>query len=277
MPRAMTGWILMFGLMMFSAHAETLPDPGLNDLLQRAGVSGCLAVMEVDPERMRLSDPARCQQRFLPASTFKVVNLLIALETGVVRQEERFPWDQTPQPLPSWEKDLTLQEAMAVSAVPVFQSIARRIGLQRMQDWVAKTGYGNGAIGEKVDRFWLDGPLAISPEEQARFMARVATGKLPFSQPALTGLRRLIPQETIGTAHLYGKTGWAMSSQPMSGWYVGWLENQGRLVTFATHIRMDQAEQAPLRQSLALAALRQIDALDSPLKSIPSHPNSPTP
>jgi beta-lactamase class D len=194
--------------------------------------------------------------QFLPASTFKVANALIALETGVVREDERFPWDGSPLFLKAWEKDLTLQEAMAVSSVPVFQEVARRIGKQHMADWVAKIAYGNAEIGEKVDRFWLDGPLAISPLEQTRFMVRLAQNQLPFSKQSLEGLRRIMPQEDIEEVHLFGKTGWAMAAKPMIGWYVGWMENHNNIVAFAVQIIMKSEDDAPLRKSLAVAALR---------------------
>jgi beta-lactamase class D len=37
---------------------------------------------------------------------------------------------------PAWEKDMTLGEAMQASAVPVYQELARRIGLSLMQEEV---------------------------------------------------------------------------------------------------------------------------------------------
>ncbi|MBF0293897.1 MAG: class D beta-lactamase [Magnetococcales bacterium] len=236
-------------------QAQTRQEPGLAEILQKAGVTGCIVLLETDPERIRVSDETCGHHRFLPASTFKVVNALIALETGAVREEEIFPWNGSPMPFKAWEKELTLREAMAVSSVPVFQEIARRIGQQRMAEWVTRIGYGNGDTGQVVDRFWLDGPLAISPVEQARFMARLATGTLPFSSHTLAGLRRLIPQEQVGEARLYGKTGWASSVTPGIGWYAGWMESHGKMTAVAVRIPMNALDAAPLRKTLALEAL----------------------
>ncbi|MBF0137305.1 MAG: class D beta-lactamase [Magnetococcus sp. DMHC-1] len=257
----------LFGLMIglfftaLSCQAETELDSGLTHILQQAGVAGSIVLLETDTNRVRVSDTTRSQERFLPASTFKVPHALIALETGVVQENELFPWDGTPLPLKTWEKDLTLKEAMAVSSVPVFQQIARRIGLQRLAEWVTRIGYGNHEIGEKVDQFWLEGPLAISPLEQAQFMARLAQNQLPFAKQSLESVRRLIPQEQLGDAHLFGKTGWAAAAKPMIGWYVGWLETQGTIVAFAVNIPMQSLEDAPLRKSLAMTALRYSGAL----------------
>ena len=39
-----------------------------------------------------------------------------------------FKWDGVTRPIEAWNKDHTLRSAIAASAVPVYQEIARRIG-----------------------------------------------------------------------------------------------------------------------------------------------------
>ncbi|MBF0454437.1 MAG: class D beta-lactamase [Magnetococcales bacterium] len=256
MKKRWFGFILGLILSLSAAHAHPQQDAGLADLLRKAQAEGCIALMSIEQAWVRVSNPTQCQGRTPPASTFKVLNTLIAFETGVVDDTELFPWDGKPQFLKAWEKEMTIQEAMAHSAVPVFQQIARRIGKQRMADWLEQVGYGNAEVGERVDRFWLDGPLVISPLEQIRFLSQLLTGKLPFSADSLTRLRRTLPQEKIGEARLYGKTGWSSSTKPKWGWYVGWMESQGEIMVVALRIKMDALQMAPLRQALARAALR---------------------
>src|SRR6185295_19637139 len=109
-------------------------------------------------------------------------NSLIALETGVVKDEsEAVPYGGKPQPIKAWEKDMGLRDAIKISNVPVYQEIARRVGLARYDAWLARLDYGNRQTGTVVDRFWLDGPLAISAVEQTKFVARLAQGTLPAS------------------------------------------------------------------------------------------------
>ncbi|MBF0428320.1 MAG: class D beta-lactamase [Magnetococcales bacterium] len=249
---------LIIGLLFTTpfCQAEERHDPELKKILHKAGVNGCIVLLDVDLDQTHLSDETCSHEQFLPASTFKVANLLIALEMGVVQEDEWFPWDGTPLPIKAWEKNLTLKDAMAVSSVPVFQKIARRIGQKRMAEWVNKIGYGNVDIGHQVDRFWLDGPLAISPLEEAEFMARLAKSQLPFSKGSFEGLRRLMPQEDVGGAHFFGKTGWATAAKPMVGWYVGWVENHGKTMAFAVKILMESLEESSLRKSVAMDALR---------------------
>ncbi len=73
---------------------------------------------------------------------------------------------------PAWEKDMTLGQAMQASAVPVYQELARRIGLDLMQKEVQRIGYGNQQIGTVVDNFWLVGPLQITPVQEDPFCER---------------------------------------------------------------------------------------------------------
>ncbi|MBF0368715.1 MAG: class D beta-lactamase [Magnetococcales bacterium] len=239
--------------------AEPTLDSRLATVLHQAGVEGCIVVVQPRQERTLVSNLSDCQERLIPASTFKMANALIALETGVVEEEEVFPWDGASYSFSVWEQDMTLRQAMAVSAVPVFQQIARRIGLKRMAEWVTRLGYGNRDIGDVVDRFWLDGPLAISPLEQATFMALLANGQLPVAKSSMTALRRIIPRERMEEGwSLFGKTGWAVAESLHIGWYVGWVERQDEIVPFAVKIPMPSLDWAPLRISLAKAALHSL-------------------
>src|SRR5207302_1318723 len=114
-------------------------------------------------------------QAMLPASTFKIPNSVIALETGVVGDPDKdvFKWDGVVRSIEGWNRDHTLRSAIAASAVPVYQEIARRIGAERMQKYVDLFEYGNRDIGGGVDQFWLTGNLRIDPIQQIDFVDRL--------------------------------------------------------------------------------------------------------
>ena len=169
------------------------------------------------PDRTITVDGERAAKRYVPASTFKIANSLIALETGVVKDEsEVIPYGGKPQPFKAWEKDMSMREAIAASTVPIYQEIARRVGLERYRDWLERLGYGNRRTGTALERFWLDGPLEISAVEQARFVAALAQQKLPASIRSQSIVRDILRLELSGDPTLYGKTGWRSSSTPSS-------------------------------------------------------------
>lgn len=61
--------------------------------------------------------------------------------------------------------------------VPAFQALARQIGPERMQSWIAKLGYGDRDTSAGIDVFWLPAKgrntILISPVEQAQLMHRL--------------------------------------------------------------------------------------------------------
>ncbi|WP_439860364.1 class D beta-lactamase [Pseudomonas sp. MBLB4136] len=231
--------------------------PAVAEAFARAGVTGTFVLHEVGSERWRGHNRQRALTRYSPASTFKIAHTLIGLDTGVVSGlEEVFPFDGKPKFLKSWEKDMGLREALKVSNVSVYQALARRIGLARMRSRVAALDYGNGEIGNQVDQFWLRGPLAISAVEQARFLARLVQDQLPVTPAIQAQVRDISLLEQGPDWRLYGKTGWATSGDPDIGWWVGWVEQQGRRYSFALNIDTHCDADLPTRIELGKASLR---------------------
>src|SRR5205085_7320454 len=118
---------------------------------------------------------------FLPASTFKIVNSLIGLQTGKISSDSMvIKWDGIKRPVEEWNQDLTMYKAFRVSAVPYYQEVARRIGKDTMQYWLDSISYGSKKITGKIDSFWLDNSLKITPDEQLGLVKRLYFHQLPF-------------------------------------------------------------------------------------------------
>lgn len=250
----------VFGEAEAQGYAER---PDLGRFFDAAGVNGTFVLLNLQTDEMTIVYPGRALRRYVPASTFKITNSLIALETGAVADaDEVLPYGGEPQPFPAWEKDMSMREAIRASNVPVYQEVARRIGLERMRAMLARLGYGNADPGDVVDRFWLDGPLAISAVEEARFVAALATNALPLSNRSQALVREILLMEEIDGAKFYGKTGWAFDEEkPGIGWFVGWVERDGRIFSFALNMDMTEIEQAGLRIELAKKLLGALGAL----------------
>lgn len=169
----------------------------------------------------------RISKRNCPASTFKIVNSLIALETSVVPDENFvIKWDGVVRQRVEWNKDMNMREAFKVSSVPYYQEIARRIGAVEMQKWIDTLQYGNKNIGSKVDEFWLDNSLQISADEQVGLMKKLYFDKLPFSQRSQRIVRSLMLHEDSTDYRLYYKTGTRQSDSSTLAWMVGFIERK---------------------------------------------------
>lgn len=212
-----------------------------------------------------------------PASTFKIPNAAIALETGVADGPGfALPWDPARDPRrpgwpAAWAGPQTLRSAFRESCVWYFQELARRIGVARMSGWLRQFGYGSAGEGTgagaglpgPIDRFWLDGSLTISADEQAAFLERLLAGRLGLSGRTAAAVRELALLERTEGAALFGKTGTAAPVNGVElGWLVGWVESGGRSWVYALNVeapvakawsRSERVEKA--RQLLAAAGV----------------------
>lgn len=208
------------------------------------------------------NDLSRADQRYIPASTFKMLNALIGIQHHKTSPNEVFKWDGQKRAFRSWEKDLTLAEAMQASAVPVYQELARRIGLELMAREVKRVGYGNQNIGTQVDNFWLVGPLEITPVEEVKFAYALAKQQLPFDPSTQHQVRDMLLIENIQGTRIYAKSGWGMDVNPQVGWWTGWVEQpNGQVTAFSLNMEMKKAEHADARKAIVYQALQQLGLL----------------
>ncbi len=254
-----------------AAPARTVQRPDLMQHFAAAGTTGTMVVHRAGPRPQTVVVGARrAARRFLPSSTFKIPNSLLAIDRGVARGADQ-PY---PGPNPNFlvdgqpllpavcEGDLTLATAFANSCIPIYQRIARRLGIETYRRAVRAMGYGNGRVdGAPLDRFWLEGPFAISAREQVRFLERMRRGALPVSRRALREVREMMVVQRDGQTVLRGKTGYVFSTDPRLGWWVGWVQRGRRSWTFALNLDITRAEHAAARIAIGRAILHELGAL----------------
>lgn len=246
-----------------AACAQTWKDvAALDRVFKDAGVVGTFVLYDVSGDVLTGYNRTRAEKRFVPASTFKIPNTLIGLWSGAVKDvDEVLPYGGKPQYMKEWERDMGLREAIRLSNVPIYQALARRIGLEKMREGVKLLDYGNKTIGNVVDVFWLEGPLEISAVEQVRFLARLAQGELPFSKEHQAQVRNILKQEEGEGWALYAKTGIAVRDSRRTGWWVGWVEKEGRIYPFAVNIAMKNRNEAGKRIEIGRRCLSSLGIL----------------
>jgi beta-lactamase class D len=229
------------------------------------GTVGTFVGYKTDDYLIIASDNDRSGQEALPASTFKIPNSLIALETGVVGDPDQdiFKWDGVVRSIEAWNRDHTMRTAIAASAVPVYQEIARRVGAERMQKYVDLLEYGNRDIGGGIDQFWLTGSLRIDPFQQIDFVDRLRRGALPVSKRSQELVRDILPVTPSGDSIIRAKTGVvsAQGGKPQLGWLVGWAEKGSAQTVFALNLDVREPRHAADRMKLAQACLADIGAI----------------
>jgi len=232
--------------------------PDFGKYFQQAGVKGTFLLYDLKKNQYLVYNAKRANTRYVPASTFKIFNSLVALKTGVVKDEnEVIKWDGVKREIPEWNQDHTMKTAIKVSAVWFYQELARRIGEQRMQNYINLTNYGNRDIGGGIDQFWLTGDLRITPKEQIDFLVKLHNNNLPFSPRAIAIVKNIITTEETEDYVLRGKTGW----EGKVGWYVGYLERGGNTYFFATQLDIAKAKDTKARIGITRSILKAMGLL----------------
>lgn len=194
-------------------------------IFEKHGVKdGCFILRDNNHESVYYYNLKRDSTRYLPASTFKIFNSLVALETGVAPDDQLIiKWDSVQRRL-EWDKDMDMREAFKVSCVPYYQEIARRIGKDRMQRYLDTVKYGNMRMGGAIDMFWLNDTLKITADEQLGFVKKLYFNELPFSERSQRIVRSLMLREEGPGYKLYYKTGWGQLPDKNVLWVVGFAE-----------------------------------------------------
>jgi beta-lactamase class D len=252
------------GLLCAALGARAAAAAPPRDPFEAHGVEGAFVLLDTATDTWTMLHRGMAGTRFIPQSTFKIPNTLIGLETGVITGERfSLAWDGTRRRIDAWNRDHDLASALEYSVVWFYQEVARRIGARRMARWLGKLGYGNRKkAGGAIDRFWLDGPLRISPVEQVEFLRRLHSGELPVKRAHADLVLRLIELERGPGWVLRGKTGLGIDRKRAIGWLVGSVERAGRLWIYATVMFADSTDELlPLRRSITVELLRRHGAL----------------
>ncbi len=176
-------------------------------------------------ESIHFFNKERITRRFLPASTFKVFNSLVALETAVAPDDQLvIKWDSVVQSRPELNKDMNMREAFKVSSLWYYQEIACRIGPARMQHYLDTVKYGNMKMEGRIDNFWINNSLQISADEQTGFLKKLYFAELPFSERSQRIVKTMMLQEQTPAYNLYYKTGTGMVGDKYIYWIVGFAE-----------------------------------------------------
>jgi beta-lactamase class D len=82
---------------------------------------------------------------------------------------------------------------------------------------------------------------------------------LPLSTRSQAIVADIIKLENKGERVLYGKTGWSSAPTPQLGWFVGWVENERGIFSFALNMDMASINDAKKRKLIAKALLDKFD------------------
>lgn len=258
---------LLFIFLLFSLQSFSLnftENKKIEELFNRNNVKGTFVLYDVENNKFEGYNKERSNERFYPASTFKIYNSLIGLEAGAVKNvdETFYKYSGEKVFLQTWAQDSNLRYAIKVSQVPAYQLLAKKIGMKKMQEEINKLNFGNKELGKEIDQFWLKGPLKISAIEQCILLAKLGKSELPYSKEIQKQIQDITVLDSGKGWTLHGKTGWATSNIEVPiGWFVGWVEKEGKIYSFAINLDMKNSDELPKREAVAKEALKILEIL----------------
>lgn len=262
MGKYMSKFFIAFLALLWSLPAVA-EDQVLAGLFSQQGMKGTIVISSLHDRKTFIHNDLRANQRFSPASTFKILNTLISLEEKAISEKDDvLKWDGHIYDFPDWNHDQTLESAFKVSCVWCFQELTRRVGAKKYRNYLRKSTYGELREPFMETTFWLDGSLQISAIEQVNFLKKVYLRALPFNAASYETLRQIMLVEKTSAYTIWAKTGWATRVKPQVGWYVGYVETPKDVWFFATNIEIRDEKDLPLRQKLTRAALQANGAIE---------------
>ncbi len=242
-------FIFIFSYLIISCSPNNVKiEDGLKNFFDEKKVTGTFGLFDNGTGQFTIYNLSRFKDSaYSPASTFTIVNSLIGIETGrIINEKMVIKWDGVVSTLPNadtavdWNKDLTMEEAFKVSALPYYQELARRIGKDTMKFWLDSLKYGNHTIGGAVDKFWIDNSLKITSDEQLGLVKRLYFGQLPFQKRTQDLVKKVMLRESNANYKLSYITGLGFRENGHElSWIVGWIEENNHPYFFVLHVEAD--------------------------------------
>jgi beta-lactamase class D len=230
--------LIISGLEAYSQKPGTEIRNDFKNIYDQYQVEGTFVLYDQNSDKYIIYNQKKVEAAFSPASTFKICNSLIGLETGVISDENYvIQWDRIERQIKTWNQDQDMKTAFKNSTVWYYQELARRVGGKQMKYWLDRTGYGNADTSGGIDRFWLEGGLRISPLQQINFLKQLNDNKLAFSQRSMDIVKKMMIAKETNTYILRAKTGWGQTDSMNTGWYVGYFETSNNIYYFANCIQ----------------------------------------
>ncbi len=257
--------LLASGLIFQTSASQMVTERDFSAQFKKYGVDGCFVLYDQAGNSYVRYNPALCDSGYIPASTFKIPNSLIALEEGIIGDTSQvIRWDGHEWPNRNWNQDQTLRTAIKYSCVWVYIGFAEKIGIEKYTAWLSSFNYGNQDLTGPPTRFWLNGPFRISANQQIDFLRKFYNCSLPVSRQSIDIIKDIIVYEKSDSWKLSGKTGTGiLSDTDYIMWLVGYLEKNNKPYFFALNFKTSDFDKSgKARFSITKDILRELKLIE---------------
>ena len=243
--------IKLFLLLIFSLNLFA-NDLDIDKIFKSENIEGTMILESLKKKETYIYNEKRAKKPYSPASTFKILNTLIALNEEIIKEYSVIVWDKKIRDYDFWNKNQTIKTAFKNSCVWCYQEFASKTGLEKYKKYLKELDYGNKILGDDVSSFWLDESLKITTFEQINFLKKLYKDDLPFKKEDINLVKKIMIDEENKEYIIRAKTGWTGKY----GWYVGYIETKDDVWFFATNIDTKSNDDLAKRKTITLKALK---------------------
>jgi beta-lactamase class D len=258
--------LLTLHFLSLPAFSQQVTEKDFHSIFTRYGVDGCFVLYNSADNEYIKYNPGLCDTGYIPASTFKIPNSLIALEEGVIKDTTQIiTWDGHVWPNAAWNQDQTLKTAVKYSCIWVYFKVAELVGIEKYQAYIDGFNYGNKNLTGPPTRFWLAGQFRISAIQQIEFLRKFYAAQLPgISQRSVDIVKDLIVLEQNDRYRLSGKTGGGvLSDTEYIMWLVGYVEKGDKTYFYAMNFKTNDFDKAaPSRYAITKDILKSLRIIE---------------
>ncbi|HTR30399.1 MAG TPA: penicillin-binding transpeptidase domain-containing protein [Puia sp.] len=194
-------------------------DESLGRYFDSAGVKGSFGLFDNGHGHFTIYNLSRYSDSFYtPGATFDILQALVAIQTGVVKDEKGFGTGGD-------------------TGQVVFSQLANELGKDTLKKWIDSLQYGNKAMSSDVSTFWQDNTLKINCDEQLGLLKKLYFNQLPFFARTQEIVRRMMSAESNSVYRFCYKTAQERRENGDGiGWVMGWVEENKHPYFFVVNL-----------------------------------------
>jgi len=243
---------VLFLIPVFFAACSTnnvTVDNSLQRYFDSAGVRGDFGLFDNGQGHFTIYNLSRFRDSaFSPGATFDILQSVIAIQTGVVKDSNS---------IVSAQGETLSQAFRAPANDSVFLQLAGRLGKDTLKKWIDSLHYGNRDLTHYPAAFWLDNSLAVTSDEQLGLIKKLYFDQLPFFRRSQQIVRRMFPAERNSNYQLVYTTGQVVDGKGHAlGWVLGWVEENKHPYFFV--LNMESADSGVRLDSIGVQLVKKI-------------------
>jgi len=213
-------------------------DSSFKKYFDEAGVTGSFGLFDNGQGHFTIYNLSRYRDSaYQPAATFDILQSLIAIQTGVVKDDSAVLLRDSVATDKNCAGTLTLKQAFQSDCLNGSMTLADRVGRDTLKKWIDSLHYGNKDMSGATDSFWFNNRLTITPDEELGLAKKLYFDQLPFFQHTQQIVRRMMLMENSTNYQLSYKTGRGIGKNGHAiGWVLGWVEENKHPYFFVLNI-----------------------------------------